>query len=50
MQMLTESKDGHSAVNPVSWGMSRGVSYIWPVKPFESVTVIKSFTNTIELN
>ena len=26
------------------------VLYIWPVKPFEIVTVIKGYTNTIELN
>ena len=27
-----------------------GVINIWPLKPFETVMVIKSYTNTIELN
>ena len=27
-----------------------GVIHIWPAKPFESVMVIKGYTNTIESN
>ena len=27
-----------------------GVTNIWPVKPFETVMVIKGYTNKIELN
>ena len=30
--------------------MKGGVTNIWPVKPFETVMVIKGYTNKIELN
>ena len=31
-------------------GQGGGVIDIWPVKPFETVMVMKGYTNTIELN